>query len=290
MKTLKVALLVTTAAGAVATGGVTYATVGNSSHAPSASAAKNAALAKAAKNAGNAAPAVKPPAPPAVPTCVPNLPKGKGRQEAAAKVAQQIKALAAKAPKTPVTLPATPGVPAKVLPAGTLAKLPASKLPVCKAGEQKAAAATPPNLPKPGLPAPTGVSCASVPPVIKSEEARAKELTLPNGMRVAASHAHRIVIRSRAACVYTQAFAGGAAKMITVQRIQTSPQVTLKELAQGLKMPGRFVSVRGVDTWCAPMNRGMLWYSGQGYAIRVTGTNPAAAALVPGIASQLRTQ
>jgi hypothetical protein len=55
-------------------------------------------------------------------------------------------------------------------------------------------------------------------------------------------------------------------------------------------MPGDFVSVSGVNTWQSPANDGMLWYSDKGYAIRVTSANPAAAALVPGIASQLRTQ
>lgn len=290
MKTLKVALLVTTTAGAVAAGGVTYATVGNSSPAPHAQAAKDAAVAKHA-------PAIKAPAVPAVPsvpTCLPNLPKGKALDKAKASVKQQIEALAAKAPQTPVALPAAPGLP-KVLPADKLAKLPVGKLPTCKTDELKGKAATPPHVPGtpglPGLPAlPANVSCSSVPKVIKNEEAKAKEFSLPNGMQVGASHAHRVVIQSRAACVYTQEFAGGLGKSITVDRIQTPPQVTLRELAAGLKMPGKFVSVSGMDTWTSPANQGMLWYSSQGYAIRVTGANPAAAALVPGIASQLRTQ
>lgn len=290
MKTLKVALLVTTAAGAVAAGGVTYATVGNSSPAPSAQAAKDAAVAKHA-------PAVNAPAAPAVPsvpTCVPDLPKGKALEKARAAVEQQIKQLAARAPQTPVTLPAAPGSVPEVVPAGELAKLPVGKLPTCKA-DLKGKPVAPPKLPaKPGLPAlpalPAAVSCHSVPMVIKNEEARAKEFSLPNGMQVGASHAHKIVVRSRAACVYTQEFVGGLGKMITVDRIQAPPQVTLAQLARSLKMPGKFVSVSGIDTWTSPANEGMLWYSNQGYAIRVAGTNPAAAALVPGIASQLRTQ
>jgi hypothetical protein len=298
MKTLKVALLVTTAAGAVAAGGVTYATVGNSSPAPSAQAAKDAAVAKQA-------PAIKAPAVPAapsVPTCLPNLPKGAKLEAAKAKVEQQIKALAAKAPQTPVTLPAAPtgklpkGIKAdklpKVLPASELAKLPVSKLPTCKAGVEKGKSVNPPNLPtKPGLPAlPTNVSCDSVPQTIKNEQVRAKEVTLPNGMQFAAGHAHKVVIQSRAACVYSQELVAGSRAMLTVDRIQTPPQVTLQELAAGLRMPGDFVSVSGVNTWQSPANDGMLWYSDKGYAIRVTSANPAAAARVPGIASQLRTQ
>src|SRR3569833_292723 len=311
MKTLKVALLVTTAAGAVAAGGVTYATVGNSSPAPSAQAAKDAAA-----GARNAAPAVKAPAVPAapsVPTCLPNLPKGEKLEAAKAKIEQEIKALSAKAPQTPVTLPAAPkgklpkgiaadkrkggegvkaGKLAKTLPAGERAKLPVSKLPTCTAGEEKSKTAGHPSLPvKPGLPAlPANASCASVPKTIKNEQARAKEFTLPNGMQFGASHAHKIVVQSRAACVYTQQLVAGSKELLTVDRIQTPPQVTLQELAGGLKMPGSFVSVNGMNTWQSPANGGMLWYSDKGYAIRVTSNNPAAAALVPGVASQLRTQ
>ena len=178
---------------------------------------------------------------------------------------QQIKALAAKAPTTPVSLPAAPGLP-DVLSAAELAKLPVGKLPTCKG---KSSPVTPPHVPgKAGLPElpalPANVSCDSVPNVIKNEEAKAKELNLPNGMKLGVSHAHRIVIQSRAACVYTQQLVTGLGNMITVDRIQTPPQVTLRELAAGLEMPGKFVSVNGVDTWTSPVNSGMLWYSGKG--------------------------
>ena len=311
MKTLKVALLVTTAAGAVAAGGVTYATVGNSSPAPSAQAAKDASVANPATKLP-AAPAV--PAVPSVPTCLPNLPKGKALDVAKAKISQEIKALAAKAPQTPVTLPAVPGgklpavptdklpkVPAgkltklpkapSVLTAAQLAELPVGKLPTCHADEEKSTEAAAPKAPGlPNLPVPTSVDCSKVPAVIKNEQARAKQFTLPNGMTVGASHAHKIVIQSRAACEYTQELAGGLPGFITVDRIQTPPQVTLAELAQGLRMPGDFVSVNGVNTWQTPAHDGMLWYSDKGYAIRVTGNNPATNALLPGLASQLRAE
>jgi hypothetical protein len=282
MKTLKVALLVTTAAGAVAAGGVTYATVGNSSPAPSVP-----AVSDVAKQAGSAVKAPAAPALPAVPTCLPNLPKGAELDAAKAKIKSQIDALAAKAPQTPVTLPAAPGLP-KVIPAAELAKLPVSKLPTCKT-EAKSAPVTTPKLPgKPALPLATGVSCDKVPAVIKNEQAQAKEYTLPNGMQIGASHAHKVVIQSRAACVYSQEFVGALRQKVTVDRITTPPQVTLQELATGLKMPGDFVSVNGVETWRTPAQDGMLWYSDKGYAIRVTGNNSAADALLPAIATQLR--
>lgn len=290
MKTLKVALLAATAAGAVAAGGVTYATVGNSSPAPSAQAAGDNAVSRHLPVNAPAVPGV--PAAPSVPTCLPDLPKGQALDKAKATVEQQIQALAAKAPSTPVKLPAAPGLP-DVMSAAQLANLPVGQLPTCKGGDDsmgKPAAA--PKLPGlPNLPAvPSAVSCDSVPKVIKNEESKAKGLSLPNGMEFGASHAHKIVIQSRAACVYTQELVGALPGMITVDRIQTPPQVTVAELASGLQMAGKFVSVSGVETWTSPANQGMLWMSPQGYAIRVATTNPALAALVPGVASQLRTQ
>jgi hypothetical protein len=285
MKTLKVALLAATAAGAVAAGGVTYATVGYSSPTPSAKPVTDAV----AKHAPVQAPAV--PATPSVPTCLPNLPKGEALNKAKAKVEQQIQALAAKAPQTPVALPAAPGLPDS-LPAAQLAKLPVDKLPTCKGGDN--GAVTPPQAPAAGLPdvpaLPSGLSCDSVPNVIKNQDAKAKDLTLPNGMQFGVMHAHRIEIQSRAACMYTQELVGGLGNLITVDRIQTPPDVTLQELAQSLKMAGSFAKVDGVNTWTSPLNQGMLWYSTKGVAIRVDSTNPAAAALIPAIATQLRTQ
>jgi hypothetical protein len=285
MKTLKVALLAATAAGAVAAGGVTYATVGNSSPAPSAQPAKDAVAKQAPAVHAPAVPAV-----PSVPTCLPNL-KGAALDQAKATVEKQIQALAAKAPTTPVSLPGVPGVP-DVLSAAELAKLPVGKLPTCKAGGSNGKQVTPPHVPAlPALPnLPVPVSCDSVPKVIKNQEAKAKELTLPNGMQFGASHAHRIVVKSRAACVYTQQLVGGLGNLITVQRITTPPQVTLQELASSLKMAGSFVKVDGVDTWTSPLNQGMLWSSDKGFAVRVVSTNPAAAAVLPAIASELRTQ
>lgn len=280
MKTLKVALLVTTAAGAVTAGGVTYATVGNSSPAPSVQAAKAVTKHVPAVQAPAA------PATPAVPTCVPDLPKGKALENAKAAVKQKIEELAAKAPQTPVTLPEAPGLP-KVLPAAELAKLPVGKLPTCKAGES-GKPVTAPHVPAP--PAVSALSCDSVPQEIKNEQAKAKDLKLPNGMQFGVSHAHKIVVKSRAACAYTQELVGGLGNLITVERIQTPPQVTLQELAGSLKAAGSLVTVNGVETWKSPANQGVLWYSDKGFAIRVVTTNPTAAALVPAIAAQLQTQ
>jgi hypothetical protein len=280
MMTLKLALLATTAAGAVAAaGGITYATVGNSSDAPSAQSAKNGAVANAPKKVLPAPASV--PSVPSVPTCLPKLPTGKQH------VSDAEHGAPAKLPKVPggvpTTLPKAPG------------HLP--KLPTCAPGSLPGKPSA--GLPEvPGVPAlpplptnlPTKVSCASVPPAIKLQDARAKDIALPNGMHLAYAHAHSIVVRSHQFCANTQKFVAVAGGFLTVERLNTPPQVTLAELAGTLKLAkGNVVSVGGVDTWRSPAGDGMLWYSDKGYALFLTGS-PAYTPLLPGIAAQLRAQ
>jgi hypothetical protein len=291
MMTLKLAVLATTAAGAVAAaGGITYATVGNSSDAPSAQSAKNAAAANAPKKVAPAPATV--PSVPSVPTCLPKLPSGK--QHAAA-VQHGAPANLPKVPGgVPTTLPKAPGGVPTTLPKapGQLPKMP--KLPTCEGGSlpDKPSAGLPgaPGLPPLPTGLPTKVSCASVPPAIKLQHARAKDIALPNGMHLSYAHAHSIVVRSHQFCANTQKFVAVAGGFLTVERLNTPPQVTLAELAGTLKLAkGNVVSVGGVDTWRSPSGDGMLWYSDKGYALFLTGS-PAYTPLLPGIAAQLRAQ
>jgi hypothetical protein len=276
MKTLKLALLVTTAAGAVAAGGVTYATVGNSSPSPSAQAAKDSAVAKDAPRPASV------PSVPSAPTCLPKLPKlPKGKHVLNTDAKRRV----------PANLPQVPG---SLPTAGHLPKVPV-KLPVCKAGVESKGAPNGlptgvPTLPgKANLPVPGSISCDSVPPAIKVEDGRAKDIALPNGMHLAYAHAHSVIVQSRQICVNTQRFAAVGGTFLTVERLKTPPQVTLRELAEALKMQGSLVSVAGADAWRTPLNDGMLLYSSRGYAFRITGS-PAYAPMLPALASQLRAQ
>ena len=293
MKTLKLALLVTTAAGAVTAGGVTYAAVGNSTPAPSAQSAKGPVA--------NPIHEPAPPAAPGVPTCLPNLPKGAHLPKAdvpstlpkapvnAPPAPGDLPKVPGNLPKVPGNLPKVPGNLPKV--PGNLPKVPGN-LPTCAPNAlPKNAPAAAPNLPsKPDLPAPGMPSCSSVPPAIKVENARAKDIALPNGMHLAFAHAHSFVVHGRHICANSEKFVAAAGKFLTVERLNTPPQVTLQELAQGLKLPeGKVISVGGVTTWQSPLNGGMLWYSDKGYALYLTGS-PEYTPLLPGIASQLRTQ
>lgn len=308
MINLKLALLATGAAGAITAGGAAYAMVGSSSPAPSVKPAADSAQ-NVVKKATGAVPS-------GVPTCVSvpdaKLPKGKlpkGEVPKAGLPKAELPGAAQKPNlpvptdkvKAPATLPTDKAkVPAN-LPTDKV-KVPADKvkapatLPTCAPGVGQAAQSTTPSAPapveKPGLPkvdVPTGQlpSCDSVPPVINIEHNKAKNVTLPNGLHLAASHSHSITIQSGKICTVVQKFQAAGGKYLTVERLNTPPQVTAKELAAELKLPeGGLISGASTETWQSPLNTGMLFISDQGYAIYMTGS-PVYAGQLPAIAAQL---
>ncbi|MCO5994645.1 hypothetical protein [Actinoallomurus rhizosphaericola] len=308
---LKLAALATGAAGAIVAGGVAYAAVGSSSPAPSAK-----PVADSAKSVVKQAEAA---VPGSAPTCLTlpqtKLPKGKLPKAEVPKAelpkgevpkAELPKAELPKSKLPADKLPKTgekPNLPlpadkAKV-PAGE-AKVPAGKvpstLPTCAPGKVQSAQSTPksavpvakPGLPKVKVPEAKLPSCDSVPAVVKIEHSKAKDVTLPTGLHLAASHSHSITIQNGEICTVVQKFAAAGGKYLTVERLNVPPQVTVKELAADLKLPeGNLVSAEGTQTWQSPLSTGMLWISDKGYAIYLTGS-PAYAAQLPAIATQLR--
>lgn len=295
MINLKLAVLATTAVGAVTAGGVAYATVGNST--PS-TPAKVKAVAGAAGNAAREATSKVP----AVPTCVPSapaakLPKGKLPKAKSHVIKNHhiVKGNLPAAPNVPVTPPA--GVPTSV-PGGVPTTAPSglpkpAGVPTClpsvpKPGDQTTQGATPAKPALPKLPEGKLPSCDKVPPAITSRKTIAKDLALPNGMHLAYAHAHSITIQSQQVCENVEKFVGMAGSFLTVERLQTPPQVTLQQMAAALKMPqGKVVSVGGMQAWETPLGTGMVWLSDQGYAIAVTGS-PSLATQLPTIATRLQ--
>ena len=297
---LKLAVLATTAVGAVTAGGIAYATVGSST--PSAP-AKVKAVKDAAGNAAREATSKVP----AVPTCVPSapaakLPKAKAPKAKLPKAKNHViknhhivKGHLPATPSLPVTPPA--GVPTSVpggLPTTAPSGLPKpAGVPTClpsvpKPGDRttQGTAQTGPALPK----APEGKqpSCDKVPPAITSKKTMAKDLALPNGMHLAYAHAHSVTVQSRTVCGNVEKFVGMAGSFLTVERVQTPPQVTLQQMATALKMPqGKVVSVGGTQAWETPLGTGMVWFSDQGYAIAITGS-PSLATQLPTIATRLQ--
>lgn len=297
MLNLKLALLATTAVGAVTAGGIAYATVGSST--PSVP-AKAKAVTDAAGNAARGATAKVP----AAPTCVPSaptakLPKAKNHDLKNHHIVKGLQGVQGHLPKAGV--PAAPGVPSALPkpPAGvpgavpgTLPKAPAN-LPTClpsapNPGAAAAQGVTPgaPALPK--LPEGKLPSCDKVPPAITTQKSIAKDVTLPNGMHLAYAHSHSITIKTHQVCENVEKFVGTAGSFITVERLQTPPQVTLQDVASALKMPqGKVVSLSGLQAWETPLGTGMVWISDQGYAMSISGS-PTLAGQLPLIAEKLQ--
>jgi hypothetical protein len=312
---LKLALLATGAVGAITAGGVAYATVGNDSPASSAKPVADSAK-KVVKQAAGSVPT-------AAPTCVSvpkaglpkdKLPKGEvpkaglpkdklpkaglpntgekpGLPTDKAKVPANLPTDKA---KVPANLPTDKAKVPSTLPTGKV-KVP-SDLPTCAPGAaeagqgtaQSAAPAAKPGLPKVKVPEAKLPDCSSVPAVIKTEHSKAKDVTLPTGLHLATTHGHSITIQSGKICTVVQKFAATGGKYLTVERLNTPPQVTAKELAAELKLPeGGLVSAGATQTWQSPLNTGMLWISDKGYAIYLTGS-PEYAGQLPAIATQLR--
>ncbi len=293
---LKLAVLATTAVGAVTAGGIAYATVGSST--PSAP-AKVKAVKDAAGNAAREATSKVP----AVPTCVPSAPAAKLPKAKSHVIKNHhiVKRQLPAAPSLPVTRPS--GVPAMApsglpkpsgLPTTAPSGLPKpTGVPTClpsvpKPGDQTAQSATPAKPALPKLPEGKLPSCDKVPPAITSKKAMAKDIALPNGMHLAYAHAHSITIQSQQVCANVEKFVGTAGSFLTVERVQTPPRVTLQQMAAALQMPqGKVVSVGGMQAWETPLGTGMVWFSDQGYAIAMTGS-PSLATQLPVIATRLQ--
>ncbi|GAA0332753.1 hypothetical protein NE235_29895 [Actinoallomurus spadix] len=206
------------------------------------------------------------------------------------------------AAKPNLPLPTDKAKAPSTLPAGAV-KAPSGKapatLPTCAPGQVQAAQSAPkpavpsvpvakPGLPKAQVPEAKLPSCDSVPAVIKTERSKAKDVTLPTGLHLAAAHSHSITIQSGKICAVAQKFTAAGGKYLTVERLNVPAQVTVKELAADLKLPeGDVVSAGGIQTWQSPLSTGMLWISDKGYAIYLTGS-PAYSAQLPAIATQLR--
>ncbi len=301
MISLKLAVIAATSTCAVAAaGGVTYATVGHSSPAPSA--AKSAKDSAVTQNAGHVAPAPGVPSVP-VPTCLPKLPKGGKLPTGKLPTGK----LTDKLPtgKLP-TGKLTDKLPTGKLPTGKLTdklptdklgnlptgKLPTGKLPTCVGDVLPGKPGLPsvpglPKLPGKGLPK---ADCSKLPPAINLSAAKGKDFKLPNGMHLSVTHTHSVMINGRQACANVQKFAGVAGGFLTIERLQTPPQVTMGELVQALKLPaGNVASANGGETWRSPAGDGMLTYSNKGAAVYIAGS-PLYTPMLPGIMSQLQVQ
>jgi len=301
MITLKAALIVASAVGAVAVGGgVSWAMVG--AHQDAGLQSENS-KAVPVHDLKGAAPSTTPtclPTKPALPkpalphgrlpdakvpgTKVPDakvpdakLPQGKVPDTGAVKpdLPQGAPKIAAPQPG----VPGKPGVPAdlptclpnaKQLPQGGLPKTPSVPIPAK------------PALPAlPALPAVPAADCGTLPPAVKIGGPAEKAIILTKGLRyVSTSHGSPTLEKKRI-CAIAQKWTGSAGQWLTVERLKTPKGLTQNELRKALALPegGTPVTVPGAAGRQGLDGAGVLLFDPDGYSLFVNGSSVLAGSL-----------
>jgi hypothetical protein len=266
MISLKAALITATAAGAVAAGGVTWASVAQPEAAP---VSANGQLPAAVKKAKEAAPAP-------APTCVPADQLTKQGKDALDRGAGSLPDVRQQAPDVQGKLPAKPDA---KLPAQPDAKLPQGNLPTCPpdgANVRKPDAKLP-SAPKPAVPAVPAVSCDKLAPAIDVGGPVERAIMLPKGLKYASAVKTPADLRAKRICSVTQKWVSrvGGTGWVTVERLTVPAGMTQQQLRQAMKLPegGRTSTVNGAVIWEAPAGQsGVLMFDPNGSSMFVNGS------------------
>ncbi|MEW2355264.1 hypothetical protein [Spirillospora sp. NPDC029432] len=279
MISLKAAVIAASAVGAVAAGGVTWASVAQPEAAP---VSANGQLPDAVKKAKPSAPAVP------TPTCVPASDLAKKGEQAARKGAGDLPDVKGQLPsKNQVQVPGAevPAKPDARLPEGKLPKgeLPKAELPPCPetgAGDNaRKPGAKLPEAKKPEVkvPAVTAPDCAKLAPAVEVGGPVERAIMLPKGLKYASATKAPKELRAKNICAVTQKWVSraGSTGWITVERIQAPAGMEGQRLRQALKLPqgGKTTNVNGAVVWQAPAGQsGVLVASPDGGALFVNGS------------------
>ncbi|WP_344948840.1 hypothetical protein [Actinomadura miaoliensis] len=316
MLSLKVAAVAASAVGAVAVGGVTWASVSQpeadlrSGHSP---------VADAVQKAKDTAPA-----PVATPTCLPTGKAPKAPEPGKPAVGAPSVPAGPKAPEAPgapsvpkapnapgvpavpnadapaVPKPATPELPdAGAAADGALAKAKAARpstLPDCdrpstapKANSHTAPTGAPAAPKAPAVPAVPSFSCADLRPAVPVGGAVERAVMLPKGLKYASSTTGAKAHEAKKICTVTQKWVGKAGQWVTVKRIQTEAAMTESKLRQTLGLPagGRKVTVGGLAAWQSPAGDGVLVVDPAGHSALLVNGSPVFATSLQDIAGKL---
>ncbi|MFC5753022.1 hypothetical protein [Actinomadura rugatobispora] len=289
MISLKAAVITASTVGAVAVGGVTWASVAQPDAAPVSAHDKLPATVQKAKEA----------APKTAPTCLPAAELKKKAAELARKgqqTAEQGAGAAAGAqrqvPDVKDKLPADakPGTSIQTAPAGK-AQVPAAKpgvpqadLPACPPAAPGARTlpkpdAKAPAAPQaPAVPSVSDLNCDKLAPAVPAGGTVERAIMLPKGLKHAGNKAAAKPLGAKQQlCSVTQKWVSGAGtgSWITVERIKTPAQTSEQQLRQALKLPegGRTTAVNGTVVWQAPAGQsGVLLFDPAGYSLFVNGS------------------
>ncbi|XVQ11991.1 hypothetical protein ACQP1W_05255 [Spirillospora sp. CA-255316] len=289
MISLKAAVITFSAVGAVAAGGVTWASVAQPEAAPRSAHGQLPAAVQKAKEA----------APKTAPTCLPASELKKKASELTKKGEQTVNQSGGAAadaqrqvPDVKDKLPAEakPGTSIQTAPAGRAQApaaqpgVPQAELPACppdNAGartlpkpDAKAPAA--PNVP--AVPAVPGLDCDKLTPAVPAGGTVERAIMLPKGLKHASNKAAvKPLGAKQKLCSVTQKWVSqaGNGTWITVERIKTPAQTSEQQLRQALKLPegGRTTAVNGTVVWQAPAGQsGVLLFDPAGYSLFVNGS------------------
>jgi hypothetical protein len=286
MISIKAAVIAATAVGAVAAGGVTWASVAQPDATPSSAHGKLPAVENKAKQV----------APKVAPTCLPASELAKKGKEAAAKGTGAVRE---QAPKVQENLPQVPGQPG---PGG--AQVPAAKpgvpnaeLPACPDVKNlpKPDARVPAAPQAPQLPDVTQLRCDKLAPAVEVGSPLERTIMLSKGLKYVAGSGKAAPrqLGTTKACAVTQKWVSrvaGTASWITVERIKTPAQMTEQQVRSALEVPTsavRSTTANGTVVLQTPGGHsGVLLIDPAGYALFVDG-RPVAGTGLQDVATQL---
>ncbi|MBG6086372.1 hypothetical protein [Actinomadura viridis] len=299
-------MIAASAVGAVAAGGVTWASVSQPDVAPVAAHGEIPAAVQRAKDA----------VPPVSPNCLPASELAKKGKEALPKNAvPQAPQLPQQAPDLKDKLPAKPEVPA--VPAQPGVKAPEAKAPDAKAGVPGAKPGAPkvelpacppeaktlpkndvkaPQVPQaPAVPQVPALDCDKVAPAVPVGGTAERALLLPKGLKHASTEKATKRIGTAKFCSVTQKWVHrtGNGAWVTVERIKTPTKVTEQQLRQALRLPAATPGAPAASTAGGDVMRrlpggatGVLFFDPAGYSTLVTGS-PVIGAGLQDVAAKL---
>ncbi|WP_395110921.1 hypothetical protein [Actinomadura sp. SCN-SB] len=267
MISIKAAVIAASAVGAVAAGGVTWASVAQTDAAPRAA---HDRLPAAVNDARQGAPKV-------LPSCLPASELTKKGSELAKKGEGEVKAPVAK-PRVPnAELPPCPDV---------------SALP--KQGARVPSAPGVPQAPEvPQVPGVGGLGCDKLAPAVEVGGPLERTVMLSKGLKHVSSKTGVRKVGAAQACTVTQKWvskAAGTAGWVTVERIKTPARTAEQEVRKAVGVPAgavRTTTANGVVMLQAPAGRsGVLMIDPAGYALFLNGS-PVASTSLQDVAAQL---
>jgi hypothetical protein len=291
MISLKAAVIAVSAVGAVAVGGVTWASVAQPDDTVARSAGGDLPAASAKGLQGTA-----PKAPVPTPSCL-SAPKLPGTSNQPGPAEGRAPRASAEMPELPVGQPEMPGMPeAPIGKKGMPHAHAEGKAPLCPdaATLPKPGARTPSGpegVPSPEVPDVTELACDKLAPAVPAGSALERTALLSKGLKYVSAKAVTKQLAGKPTCSVTQRWStvSGTPGWLSIERIKTPKGLTERELRQALKLPAdpaRSTSLNGTAVLQGAGRTAVVMVDPAGYAVLVDGS-PVLATSPQDVAEQL---